>query len=108
MWRGAQSVINGRNAMAGQINIYTRSPWAGERLRLMAGYGRGNTWRAGGVWRTRLAERVATSVTAYMRGTDGFFRNAYNNARIASVITSIALSWSITTLFNFLAKSKFF
>ena len=82
MWRGAQSVINGRNAMAGQINIYTRSPWAGERLRLMAGYGRGNTWRAGGVWRTRLAESVATSVTAYMRSTDGFFRNAYNNARI--------------------------
>lgn len=82
MWRGAQSVINGRNAMAGQINIYTRSPWSGERLRLMAGYGRGNTWRAGGVWRTRVSPTVATSLTAYMRGTDGFFRNALNNARI--------------------------
>lgn len=82
MWRGAQSAINGRNAMAGQINIYTRSPWSGQRLRLMAGYGRGNTWRAGGVWRTRLSESVATSLSAYMRSSDGFFRNAYNNAKI--------------------------
>mgnify|MGYP002508572063 FL=1 len=44
VWRGAQSVLNGRNAMAGQVNIYTRSPWSGPRLRLMAGYGRGNSW----------------------------------------------------------------
>lgn len=82
VWRGAQSVLNGRNAMAGQINIYTRSPWSGPRLRLMAGYGRGNTWRAGGVWRTRLSETVATSLSAYMRSSDGFFRNATTGARI--------------------------
>lgn len=82
MWRGAQSVINGRNAMAGQVNIYTRSPWSGERLRLMAGYGRANTWQAGATWRTRLSETVATSVSAYMRGSDGFFRNAWNNTPI--------------------------
>lgn len=82
VWRGAQSVLNGRNAMAGQINIYTRSPWSGPRLRLMAGYGRGNTWRAGGVWRTRLSETVATSLSAYMRSSDGFFRNAATGARI--------------------------
>jgi len=82
MWRGAQSVLNGRNAMAGQINIYTRSPWSGPRLRLMAGYGRGNTWRAGAVWRTRLCSTAATSVSAYMRGTDGFFRNEATGALI--------------------------
>ncbi|MDE6270912.1 MAG: TonB-dependent receptor [Muribaculaceae bacterium] len=82
MWRGAQSVINGRNAMAGQVNIYTRSPWSGEKLRLMASYGRANTWQAGATWRTRMTETVATSLSAYMRGSDGFFRNAFNNSPI--------------------------
>lgn len=82
VWRGAQSVLNGRNAMAGQINIYTRSPWSGPRLRLMAGYGRGNTWTAGATWRTRLAPAVASGISAYMRSTDGFFRNAATGSRI--------------------------
>lgn len=82
IWRGAQSVLNGRNAMAGQINIYTRSPWSGPRLRLMAGYGRGNTWRGGAVWRLRLSEHAATNFSAYMRSTDGFFRNAATGALI--------------------------
>lgn len=82
VWRGAQSVLNGRNAMAGQVNIYTRSPWSGPRLRLMAGYGRGNSWRAGAVWRTRLGQTVATNISAYMRSSDGFTRNAANGAKI--------------------------
>ena len=46
VWRGAQSVLNGRNAMAGQINIYTRSPWSGPRLRLRAGPRSGHTCAA--------------------------------------------------------------
>ncbi|MDE6540442.1 MAG: TonB-dependent receptor [Muribaculaceae bacterium] len=82
VWRGAQSVLNGRNSMAGQINIYTRSPWSGPRLRVMAGYGRANTWKAGAVWRTRVSETLATSVSANMRSTDGFFRNEATGARI--------------------------
>ena len=44
--RGAQSVLNGRNAMAGQINIYTLSPRDFRGMRAMVEYGRANSVKA--------------------------------------------------------------
>ena len=82
VWRGAQSVLNGRNAMAGQINIYTRSPWSGPAISAVAGYGRGNTARLGVTARRRLSETMATSLSAYMRRSDGFYTNEATGSKI--------------------------
>lgn len=82
VWRGAQSALNGRNAMAGQINIYTLSPWNGPRASVEAGYGRGRTWHVSGTWRARIGQYAATRLTASMRGTRGFFVNAASGAPV--------------------------
>ncbi|MDE6110168.1 MAG: TonB-dependent receptor plug domain-containing protein, partial [Muribaculaceae bacterium] len=82
VWRGAQSVLNGRNAMAGQINVYTRSPWSGPAVSAVAGYGRGNTARLGLTARKRLSETVASSISAFMRRSDGFYTNEATGAKI--------------------------
>jgi len=80
--RGAQSILNGRNTMGGQINIVTLSPWQYKGVRLMAEYGRGHSTKASAGWYGRLAPTLATSVTGYFTMTDGFFRNAYDGRRI--------------------------
>ncbi len=82
VWRGAQSVLNGRNAMAGQINIYTRSPWSGPAVSAVAGYGRGNTVKLGVTARRRLGNTVASSLSAYMRRSDGFYTNEATGEKI--------------------------
>lgn len=82
VFRGAQSLLNGRNTMGGQINVYTRSPWTTEGLRLMAEYGRANSARAGVGWYHRISPLWATSLSADIYRSDGFFTNTYNNSRI--------------------------
>jgi outer membrane receptor protein involved in Fe transport len=80
--RGAQSALNGRNAMGGQINITTLSPWSYQGLRLMLDYGKANTVKASVGYYTKLSDKLATSVSGYYSRTDGFFRNTYNNRRL--------------------------
>lgn len=80
--RGAQSILNGRNTMAGQVNITTLSPWKYQGVRVMAEYGRANTYRVGmGVY-ARPKDNLAWAMTGYTTGTDGFFRNERNNGRL--------------------------
>ena len=74
--RGSQAVINGRNAMAGQVNIYTMSPWDFSGFRLWAEFSRFNTGNAAVSWYGRMSEKVATSVTGAIGITDGAYRNA--------------------------------
>lgn len=76
--RGAQSVLNGRNAMAGQINIYTLSPLDYRGLRFMAESGRGSTAKiwAGGYF--GLTSKLFMSLSAGFNHADGFWRNEYN------------------------------
>jgi outer membrane receptor protein involved in Fe transport len=78
--RGSRAILNGRNAMAGQVNIITRSPWSYQGLRLSAGYGRANTYNASAAWYGRLSSKLATSVVAYTNGTDGFYRNDFDDS----------------------------
>lgn len=78
--RGAQSVLNGRNAMAGQINIYTLSPLEYRGLRFMAEYGRGNSVKASAAGYFRLLPKLFTSVSGYYNHSDGFWRNSYNGS----------------------------
>lgn len=79
--RGARSVLNGRNAMAGQINIYTMSPANTRGTRLFAQYGRNNSLRVDAGEFVGISEKLSTSVTAMYSHTDGFWRNTFDNSR---------------------------
>ncbi|MDE6627997.1 MAG: TonB-dependent receptor, partial [Muribaculaceae bacterium] len=72
----------GRNTMGGLINIHTLSPFSFQGVRLMAEYGSRNTYTASAGVYGRLSSRLASSLTLYAAGTDGFFRNSYNNSRV--------------------------
>lgn len=80
--RGAQSVLNGRNAMAGQINIYTLSPRDWQGVRAMVEYGRRNAFKASAGVYARLNDRLFASFSGTYHRSDGFYRNEYNGARV--------------------------
>lgn len=80
--RGAQNVLNGRNSMGGQINIYTLSPRDYQGFRAMAEWGRANTVRAAVGGYFALNDKLFTSLSAYYNHTDGFWRNEYNGSRV--------------------------
>lgn len=82
IFRGAQSILNGRNTMCGQVNIYTLSPWRAKGWRFMAEYGRFNSVKVGAGWYGQLSPKAATSLTAYYTRSDGYFRNEHDGQRI--------------------------
>lgn len=92
IFRGAQTVLNGRNTMCGQVNIQTLSPWKFQGLRLRAEYGRANSVKASVGYYVRMSEHIATSLTGDIFSTDGFYRNEYNNS-LTDKEKSGALRW---------------
>ena len=80
--RGAQSVLNGRNAMAGQINIYTLSPAIIRGWRAMAEYGNHNDSRVSVGGYFGLNRVLSTSLNLDYGHSDGYYRNAYNNSHV--------------------------
>ena len=92
--RGAQSLLNGRNTMGGQVNIRTLSPWNFTGWRAMAGYGRNNEVTASLGWYHKFSSKWGTSVSALYNMTDGFYRNEYNGAR-ADADKSGTLRWKL-------------
>lgn len=80
--RGAQSILNGRNTMGGQINIRTLSPLQTRGLRAMVQYGSGNTMTASAGYYGLLADGLGMALTGQFRHTDGFFRNAYTGKKL--------------------------
>ena len=90
--RGAQSMLNGRNAMAGQINILTLSPRDIQGWRFMAEYGRGNTARASVAGYFKVSPRLFTSLSAYYGHTDGFWRNEHNG-KLTGAENNGSLRW---------------
>ncbi len=80
--RGAQSVLNGQNAMAGQINIYTLSPRDFQGWRAQIEYGKANTSRVAVGGYFKLSSGLFTSLSAYYNRSDGFWTNEYNNTDI--------------------------
>ena len=76
--RGSAGVLNGRNAMAGQINIRTLSPWDYRGVRASLEYSRANTVRANAGWYGLITDRLATAVTGQFGYTDGFYQNSLN------------------------------
>lgn len=93
--RGAQSILNGRNTMAGQVNITTLSPWQWRGVRFMAEYGRANSAKAGVAYYFGINEQLASSVSAYLTTTDGYFKNSYNDARLGSEKAG-SLRWKLS------------
>ncbi len=73
--RGTRSVLNGRNSMAGQVNIYTMSPWDYNGFRVKADFGRANTANASAGWYGKLSGKLATAVVGSIGITDGFYKN---------------------------------
>lgn len=82
--RGSNGIINGRNALGGQINVYTLSPWNVSGLRFLAEYGKANSTRFAAGYYTRIGDRLATSVSGNFTHTDGFFRNEANGRKVGS------------------------
>lgn len=76
--RGAQSILNGRNAMAGQVNIFTLSPRDTRGWRFMAEYGRANSIKASAAGYFKISNSLFSSLSLYYNHTDGFWRNEYN------------------------------
>ncbi len=82
--RGAQSLLNGRNTMGGQVNIRTISPWNFTGWRVMAAYGRNNEFRASAGWYHRFSPQWGSVVTALYNMNDGYFKNEYNNGKVGT------------------------
>ncbi len=80
--RGAQSVLNGRNTMGGQINIRTLSPLRAKGLRSMVEYSSANTVTASAGYYGKLSSDLGMGFSAQYRHTDGFFRNAFTGRRL--------------------------
>lgn len=80
--RGAQSVLNGRNTMGGQINIRTLSPLRTKGLRASASYGSGNTVEASAAYYGSFTPTLGMSLAAQYRHSDGFFRNGYTGKKL--------------------------
>ena len=80
--RGAQALLNGRNTMAGQINIRTLSPLTTKGLRATAEYGTANSTRVGAAYYRPFNEKLGMSLAGQFAHTDGFFRNQFNNERL--------------------------
>lgn len=80
--RGPQSTLYGRNTMAGVINIYTLSALKYQGVRLMGEFASGRAWKAAVSAYRRFTPDLGMSLSAYMTGQAGFWRNAYNGARL--------------------------
>lgn len=93
--RGSQAILNGRNTMAGQINITTLSPWQWRGVRFMAEYGRANSAKAGAAYYFGITDRLASSVSAYVTTTDGYYTNSHNGAQLGSEKAG-SLRWKLS------------
>lgn len=80
--RGARSTLNGRNSMGGRIVVNTLSPWQTEGVRVLAEYGRFNSWRGGAGWYGKISPSLATSVTAQYSSGQGPWHNSLKNERV--------------------------
>lgn len=90
--RGAQTLLNGRNTMAGQIAIRTLSPLNTKGLRASLEYGTANTTTASAGYYMPFSEKLGMSLTGQYHHTDGFFHNAFNGDRIG-LENSGSLRW---------------
>lgn len=82
VFRGAQSILNGRNTMAGQVNISTVNPWRFQGVRTMLELANGHSLKVGAGGYMKQGTSFASALTAYFTKSDGFFRNAYDGKKL--------------------------
>ncbi|MDE5942051.1 MAG: TonB-dependent receptor [Muribaculaceae bacterium] len=87
--RGPQNILYGRNTMGGLINIHTLSPFSFEGLRLSGEYATHNSYRASAGIYKRVRPSLGMALNLYATGTDGFWRNSFNNSK-----TGVERQWS--------------
>lgn len=80
--RGAQSVLNGRNTMGGQINVLTVSPMRWQGMRAMLEYSRASTVKASASVYGKISKPLAMSLSGFFGRTDGFWRNTFTGKRV--------------------------
>ena len=79
--RGAQGTLYGVNTEGGLVRIYTKNPmnYQGTDVRLSIGTHFLRTAEAAHYH--KFSDQAALSLAAFYNGTNGFFRNAFNNER---------------------------
>lgn len=82
--RGPQSLLYGRNAMAGVVNVHTLSPLQWEGVRASATFAAPFMTRLSAGVYGRLSPSWGMSLSAYFTHSDGEWRNGYNNSRIGT------------------------
>lgn len=80
--RGPQSTLYGRNTMGGVINIYTLSPMKFQGVKLLGEFASGRSWKASVAGYHKFGSTLGMSLSAYMTGRGGFYRNLYNNSKV--------------------------
>lgn len=80
--RGPQNILYGRNTMGGLINIYTVSPLSFEGAKVRVSYGNHDTYRASAGVYGKISPKLGMSLTGDVSGTNGFYRNAFNNSHV--------------------------
>lgn len=80
--RGARSLLNGRNTMGGQVNVYTLSPWEYSGFRTKVSYGRFNDVGVSVGYYHKWSEKIAASVSGAFERNDGYFINEYNKSDV--------------------------
>lgn len=78
--RGPQNILYGRNTMGGLVNIYTLSPLSFQGARAKIAYGSQNSWHASAGIYDKITTKLGMSISGELSGTDGFFKNEYNNS----------------------------
>lgn len=82
--RGPQNILYGRNTMGGLINIYTLSPFSFQGVRGTLEYGTQNSRKISlGLYKL-LTPRLGMALSGYYTGTDGFYRNEFNDAKVGA------------------------
>lgn len=82
MLRGPQSILYGRNTMAGLINVYTLSPLKWQGIRLMGEVFSRGSFRIRGGWYHKFNQNTGLSANIALNSIHGQYRNAYNNSTI--------------------------
>lgn len=80
--RGPQNILYGRNTMGGLINIYTLSPLSYEGVRVRVTGGSHGIFRTSAGIYGKLTPKIGMSLTGEISGTNGFYRNAFNDSPV--------------------------
>ena len=83
--RGPQGTLYGRNTMGGIINVYTKSPFAYNGLKVNLGAGNYNNYDGRISYYGKVNDKLGVAVSAGIKHQGGYFTNVYNNTQADSL-----------------------